>query len=261
MEAPLPVGIDANRVRRAVVLAAGRGTRLGHHTAACPKPLLDVAGRPLLEWILLGLRGAGVAEAIIVIGYLGEQIRERFADGAPLGLRLAYAVQEKPNGTGAAFLLGREFAGTEPVFMSFGDILTDFGHYAAVADDYAASPCAAVMGINPMEDVRAGASVVREGRRVIGIVEKPDRRDPLRGWNQAGVSIFGPQIWPFLANHGPSARGEIELTEGLAAMIAQGETVRAVEFNGYWSDIGTPDALDEARVRWGSDCAIKEDVG
>ena len=236
----------------AVILAAGRGTRLGALTADRPKPLLTVRGRPLLEWILLGLRAAGIERALCVVGYRGDQIRDYFGDGSRVDMRLSYVSQTAPHGTGAALRLGRAFAEEGPVLMSFGDILTDHDHYRSLLADFRADPCGAVMGINEMADVSAGAAVVRAGRHVTGIVEKPDPALGLGNWNQAGVTAFGAPIWPFLEGLTESSRGELEITEAVAMLIGAGHEVRAVEFGGFWSDVGTPEALREAERLWKS---------
>src|SRR5438128_682876 len=110
-------------VRKAVILAAGRGTRLGALTANCPKPMIPVAGKPVLEWIVEGLRSAGLDEFLLVIGYRGDTIRNHFGHGLALGARISYVTQPAPNGTGAALALGREFASEEPILSAYGDIL------------------------------------------------------------------------------------------------------------------------------------------
>jgi len=237
-------------ITRAVLLAAGKGTRLAPLTLHTPKPLLPVAGRPLIEHIIVGLREAGIGEFLCVIGHLGEQIQRRFGDGSCLGVRMEYVWQVDSPGTGGALRLGHDFAEEGSVLMSFGDILTDYAHYRAVLRDYDASPCAAVMGINPMEDVSTGAAVLRDGGRVVGIIEKPGSDEATSNWNQAGVTVFGSEIWPVLERLPASPRGEYEITTAIAMLIAQGKEVRAVEFRGFWSDVGTPEALADADKRW-----------
>lgn len=236
-----------------VVLAAGRGVRLGELTAHRPKPLLPIQGRPLLEWILTGLREAGILDVLCIIGYLGEQVQERFGDGTRLGIRMEYAWQRDVHGTGAALRLGRDFARGGPVLMSFGDILTDYGHYRRLLREYEARPCAAVMGINSMDDVSAGAAVIREGDRVVRIIEKPGPDDPRSNWNQAGVTAFGSEVWPILERLPRSPRGEYELTAAISMLIAEGHTVRAVEFRGFWSDVGTPETVARSEADWVAD--------
>ncbi len=238
------------QITRAALLAAGRGTRLGSLTAQTPKPLIEVGGKPLLTWIIEGLRNAGICEFLCVIGYLGDAIRERYGDGSSLEVKIEYAWQLDVHGTGAALRLARSFAQEGPILMSFGDILTDYGHYVRVTDAFRSGGHAAVLGINRMDDVSAGAAVIREGDRVVRIVEKPGPGDPVSNWNQAGVTAFGGAIWPILERLPKSKCGEYEITAAVSMLIAEGHSVGAVEFDGFWSDVGTPEALAHARREW-----------
>ncbi len=237
-------------ITRAALLAAGRGTRLGELTAHTPKPLIEVRGKSLLTWIIEGLRDAGIGEFLCVIGYLGDAIRERYGDGSSLGVRMEYVRQFDAHGTGAALRLARAFAQDGPILMSFGDILTNYGHYRDLLDAFRGRGHAAVMGINPMADVSAGAAVIRDGTQVVRIVEKPGPGDPVSQWNQAGVTAFGEAVWPVLERIPQSPRGEYEITAAMSMLIAGGHKVSAVEFNGFWSDVGTPEALAAAQRSW-----------
>jgi dTDP-glucose pyrophosphorylase len=232
---------------KAILLAAGRGTRLGDLTKDRPKPMVPVNGLPVLEHILLGLKGAGAQEFLLVVGYRAEAIQAYFEDGARWDVAIRYAWQESPNGTGSALLCGREFAGEDTVFASYGDILTSASHYRAMRDNFMAAPCAALIGINPMEDTSAGGAVFREAGsdRITQVVEKPPS-GMHSNWNLAGISLYSPAIWPALDAIRPSARGEYELTDAISGLIQSGLEVRAHELHGFWSDVGTPAALAEA---------------
>jgi dTDP-glucose pyrophosphorylase len=236
-------------VQRAVLLAAGRGTRLGALTATRPKPMVPVLGRPVIEHIMRRLESVGLTEFILVVGYRAEVIQSYFGDGSRWGWRISYAIQPTANGTGAALAAARDLAGSAPVLASYGDILTAESHYRQILDSYIAAPCAALVGINSVPDVSAGSAVYREGDRVVRVVEKPPPGAASTHWNLAGVSVYSSAIWTALANLKPSARGEYELTDAIGSLIATGEEVRASEFTGFWSDIGTPEALQEVEER------------
>lgn len=232
--------------RHAAVLAAGRGTRLGGLTADRPKPMVEVGGKPVLEHILAQLISVGIAELTFVVGYRGEMIRTYFGDGARWGVRITYVEQPEMNGTGAAIGLAERSVGAAPFVAAFGDILTATEHYRMIVADFASAPCTAVVGINPVADPYAGAAVYRDGNRVTRVVEKPARGTAASHWNLAGVSVYTAAIWPAIRALRPSARGEYEITDAIEALVASGQEVRACEFDGYWSDIGTPEALEEA---------------
>jgi UDP-N-acetylglucosamine diphosphorylase / glucose-1-phosphate thymidylyltransferase / UDP-N-acetylgalactosamine diphosphorylase / glucosamine-1-phosphate N-acetyltransferase / galactosamine-1-phosphate N-acetyltransferase len=240
-------------LQRAILLAAGRGTRLGALTAARPKPMVLVQGKPVLEHILLRLQQAGLTEFILVVGYRADVVQEYFGDGTRWGWRISYTFQPQPNGTGAALAQASDLAGSEPFLASYGDILTDEANYRRLQDEYLAAPCAALVGVNWQSDVSAGAAVYRESNRVIKVVEKPPPGTADSHWNLAGVSIYSSAIWTALATLQPSARGEYELTDAINSLITSGQEVRACEFSGFWSDIGTPQALRnvEQKLRQG----------
>jgi len=233
-------------VTRAVLLAAGRGKRLGSLTADRPKPMIPVHGKPVLEHIIDGLRVTGFDEFLIVVGYRAEAIRDHFGDGAAKGAKITYVEQPTPTGTGVAVSLAREFVRDQPFLCSFGDILTSQEHYRLLMADFTDAPCAAVIGINLVDDPSAGGAVYRDGPKVTRVVEKPPPGTSLSNWNLAGVNVFGPQICEALATVTPSLRGEIEITSAYSALIDAGQEVRAVELHDFWSDVGTPEALVEA---------------
>src|SRR6187431_3442741 len=110
-------------ITRAVLLAAGRGTRMGNLTEALPKPMLEVRGKPVLQHIVEGLRDAGLTDFLIVVGWRAEVVREFFQAGTQLGVRIAYTTQTELNGTGKVVELARPFVGSEPFVLSYGDIL------------------------------------------------------------------------------------------------------------------------------------------
>jgi len=237
-------------IHRSVILAAGRGTRLGDLTADRPKPMIPVRGIPVLEHIVVGLRDRGIDEFLLVVGYKAEAIRDHFGDGAGWGVRIECAEQNPPNGTGAALALAEGFAGGEPIIMSYGDILTDYAHYLSLASEFEPSPCAAVLGINPVDDPSAGAAVYLNGSRVTRVVEKPPPGTANTPWNLAGVYAFAPSIFPALAEIPYSPRGEKELTSAISFLLESGAEVRACKLLEFWSDIGTPEALADAERLW-----------
>src|SRR5262245_46251463 len=158
----------------AVILAAGRGTRMGDLTARTPKPLLRLRGRPIIEHILLGLRAAGTQEAIIVIGYRGEQIEAHLGDGARLGLRLGYRQQATAEGTARALLLAADAARGQPFMLSWGDIVVDPGNYAAALGAFLSAPTDVMLMLNEVDDPWRGAAVYVDAEwRVTRLVEKP----------------------------------------------------------------------------------------
>jgi dTDP-glucose pyrophosphorylase len=233
----------------AVVLAAGRGTRMGALTAATPKPLLPVAGRPIIEHVLSGFAGAGVRRAVIVTGYLGAAVEAALGDGARLGLELAYCRQEQPDGTARALLLAEPLIADEPFALSWGDILVPRPFYAEFLEAFARRPCDAQLAVNAVDDPWRGAAVyVDDDWRVQRIEEKPPRGTSRTGWNNAGVLMLTRLAFAYARRVAPSPRGEYELPQAIAQMVRDRRAVRAVPVRGPWSDVGTPADLAAAQT-------------
>ena len=231
----------------AVILAAGRGTRMGPLTAHTPKPLLRLKGRPIIEYILEGLRTAGVDAAIVVTGYHGEQIEAHLGDGSRFDLRLRYRRQARPEGTARALLLAADATAHQPFVLSWGDIVVARTNYTALTADFARRPCDALLMVNELDDPWRGAAVYVDAEwRVTQLIEKPPRGASQTRWNNAGVFVFTPLIFAYAARVPPSARGEYELPQAIAAMISDGRAVRACAVRGFWSDLGTPEDLAAA---------------
>lgn len=242
-------------IERAVILAAGKGKRLGALTADVPKPLVEVAGRPLLHRILVSLRGAGVRAVRIVTGYKWEKIRQGLGDGSGMGLVISYCEQPALDGTGAAVLAAADFI-SEPAFLSFGDILLHPPeHYRRIAALFAEQRPDGVLAANWVPDPCVGGAVYSdETGTITRIVEKPAPGTSATHYNQAGCFVFGPSLVAALEKTGLSPRGEIELTAGVEALLRGGARILAHPVpDGQWLDIGTPESLARANAALSED--------
>jgi len=210
-----------------VVLAAGRGERLRPLSESVPKPMVEIAGKPLLAHLLERSKSAGIGRATLVTGHLPEPVRSYFSNGERLALTVKYVPQPEQTGTAPAIELARESVGAEPFLLSWGDVVVRRADYAAVAALFRQRQCDAVTALNYVDDPAAGAAVYLEGDRVTRIVEKPPAGTAGTHWNQGGVFAFTPLLFDYLVRAEPSPRGEREFTSALAAMLADGRTVLA----------------------------------
>ncbi len=240
-----------NVIRKAILLAAGRGVRLGALTANTPKPMLEVAGAPIIAHILDGLAQAGIEHAIVVVGYLGEQIEQfcaRFAAGRR-DLAITTVRQNPLNGTAGAMLAAMPALGAEPRFLfGWGDVLMDREFYHRFAGEARNSEYDLLLAVNRVRDPYRGAAVyVDREMRVQRFVEKPAPGTSTTNWNNAGLFASTPRLFDYLRRLEVSPRGEVEIPGAIIAMVDDGLQVRVVELRGFWSDVGTPEDVAAAR--------------
>ncbi|MEM9404811.1 MAG: nucleotidyltransferase family protein [Acidobacteriota bacterium] len=236
---------EIRSIEDAVVLAGGRGRRMGSLTETLPKPLLEVDGRAILLHILEGMARAGVRRAHVVVGYQGERI-ESLLEGADPGLETVVHWQKEPRGTADALLSAR--GGPKSAFLlSWGDVILPAADYAAVCEAFRAPDCDAALGVNRVDDPCEGAAVyVGEDLLVERIVEKPPMGTSRTPFNNSGLFALPLEVFDVAARVEPSPRGELELPAAFQSMLASGVRFRAVELCG-WTHVGTPDELQEAQ--------------
>src|SRR5260370_23598668 len=122
------------RIDKAVLLAAGRGTRMREITADLPKPMIKVRGKPILLHIIEGLQAAAIKNFLIIVGYHSDAVRNYFGDGTCFGLRISYATQAVQDGTGKVVNLARAFVGNSAFVLGYDDILVDPQNYKRIID-------------------------------------------------------------------------------------------------------------------------------
>ncbi len=215
-------------------------------TDAIPKPMVDVAGRPMLWHVLRALAGAGVSEVGVVVGYRADVIRDYFGAGEEVGVHIEYFVQEVQDGTGRAADPAREFLGDDPFFFSFGDILTRPSAYRGMAASFSEEPTDLLLAVRRVEDPHRFGVVEEEDGLIRGIVEKPARGTAKSQWVNAGIFISRPILFDYTSRLELSPRGEYELPDAFRMMIDDGRTLRAYRLRSYWRDVGTPEDLAAA---------------
>lgn len=230
-------------IRRAVLLAAGRGTRMRELTNDLPKPMIAVRGKPILQHIVEGLRGVGIENILIVVGYRAEVVKNFFEDGSKFRTKISYTTQVIQDGTGRVVELGRSFAGSEPFVLHYGDILVDHQNYESLVS---LGGSEAIVSVKRNEDVSKGGAIFIDQKWIVTDVrEKPAPGEPTSPWYNAGVYAFRPSIFDYTAKLQPSPRGEYELTDAIRELAIATGKVRALELNGAWADVRDPEVLAE----------------
>ena len=232
------------KIETAVLLAAGRGTRMGQLTRDVPKPMIEVRGKPVLQHIVEGLRGAGVREFLIVVGYHANAICEHFGDGPRFNIDIKYATQAVQDGTGRVVDLARDFTENLPFVLSYGDILVEPRNYKRIVD--LDDDVEAIVSVKRDEDVSKGGAVfVNERMELVDLREKPKPGEPTSPWYNAGLYAFRPSIFEFTSKLQPSPRGEYELTDAIRDLARSGKKVQALELQGEWADVRDPEILEK----------------
>ncbi|MCY3719949.1 MAG: glucose-1-phosphate thymidylyltransferase [Anaerolineaceae bacterium] len=227
---------------KAVILAAGQGTRLRPVTLTMPKPLVPVANKALIEYAIDLLREAGLADIGIVVNSLDSPIPAQLGDGRRLGVRLEYIVQEVQQGLAHAASLAQPFTGDEPFCMFLGDNLFK-DRLADLLADFPASGAEAAVALTEVPDPeRFGiAELNSDGGRIQRVVEKP--QNPVSNLAISGVYLFRPSIYEAIGNIRPSWRNELEITDAIGWLISQGRQVQPYILQGWWIDAGKPESI------------------
>ncbi len=223
---------------KAMVLAAGLGTRLRPATDVVPKPLFPVLGIPVVEWAIAGLRQAGVTEAIVNLHHCGAAIARRLGDGRHLGVALAYSEEPTILGTGGALAAARSFLhGDGGFFLHNADIFTDWD-LAAVREGHdrlgGVATLALYDGASPRESRRVE---VGQSGDVVGLRGRPVCGDGPR-YVYTGVSILTSSLFDVLPPTGASCLVE----DGLIPMLSNGGRVAGILQEGLFCDIGTTES-------------------
>ena len=219
---------------RAMVLAAGLGTRMRPLTLLRAKPVLPVMNRPLLHWTLELLARTGVRDVMINLHYLPETVKEAVGTGRAFGLRVAYSMERKILGTGGGPRKVRDFFGDEPFILVNGDMVFDFD-LASMVERHRARGARATLALKPNPDPRRYPAIrTARGGRVTSLRGLPR---PTRGTASlfTGIHVVDPRILDRL-RPGPSDT----IQDLYAPLVAEGETLLGMRMSGHWFDIGSP---------------------
>jgi UDP-N-acetylglucosamine diphosphorylase / glucose-1-phosphate thymidylyltransferase / UDP-N-acetylgalactosamine diphosphorylase / glucosamine-1-phosphate N-acetyltransferase / galactosamine-1-phosphate N-acetyltransferase len=230
------------KIDKAVLLAAGRGTRMRELTVDLPKPMIKVRGKPILLHIIEGLQTAKIKNFLIIVGYHGDTVRDYFGDGTCFGLRFNYVTQTVQDGTGRVVDLARDFVGDSPFVLSYGDILVEKDNYKSMVD--LADDVEAIITVKRGQDVSKGGAVfLNDKMELVDLREKSKPGEVSSEWYNAGLYAFRPSIFEFTAKLQPSPRGEYELTDAIRDLAQSGKKVKALELTGEWADVRDPEIL------------------
>lgn len=223
------------RPNQMVIMAGGKGSRLLPLTADCPKPMLKISGKPMLEHIIERAIEDGFNKFIISINYLGEQIKQHFGDGKKIGVEVTYLEESLPMGTAGALSL-LDVIPMEPLVITNGDVLTEIS-YGSLLDFHIDHSAHATMAIRP-HILKNPYGVVRlNGININGFDEKPITKSYIN----AGVYAINPDVLKLMKKNEP-----LDMPMLFDNLSRKGKQCIAYPMHEHWIDIGAPHDYQEA---------------
>lgn len=218
------------RTNTMVIMAGGMGKRLLPLTKSCPKPLLRISGKPMLEHIINSAKLEGFNHFVLAINYLGNMIEEYFGDGEFLGVRIDYLKEDIPLGTAGALGLFK-LSSSDPFVVTNGDVMSDI-RYGQLLDFHMRHSATATMAVRTHEWQHPFGVVQTDGVEIIGFEEKPI----LRNYINAGVYVLNPEVLDFL-----NGKDRCDMPSLFELLKVKERRIVAYPMHEPWLDVGNPD--------------------
>lgn len=220
---------------KAMVLAAGVGSRLDPLTRQVPKPLVPIANRPVMEHILCLLKRHGVTEVMSNLHYLPEHVPAYFGDGSQLGMKLGYKVEATLSGDAGGVRACKEFFEGGTFLVVMGDLISD-ADLSYVIEQHRSKGALATIALQKVADVsRFGVAVTDPDGYIKGFQEKPAPHEAISDLASTGIYVLEPEIFKHMPEEGEYGFGR----QLFPALVKNGLPVLGVQIFGYWSDMGT----------------------
>lgn len=226
------------KVRQAVVMVGGKGTRLLPLTETKPKIILPVADRPCLWYLLRSLARAGIEEVILACGYKSEQMRDAIGDGSDLGISIVYSYEDEPLGTGGAMKLVEDRL--DDVFVAAnGDVFASIDVGAEI-EEHICSKASVTIALTPVENpCEFGIARVQDDGRITEFKEKPKPEEVFSNLINAGVYVINRSVLGYV----PEATFYDFSKDLVPRLMADGHRIQGFEVDGIWMDVGRPHDL------------------
>ncbi len=231
----------AERIKKAVILAGGKGTRMRPLTYEIPKPLIPVQGKPLVQHILDLLAKYNIRDIIFSIGYLGDKIKEYFGNGHKFGFDITYVEEENELGTAGPLNLMRDRL-SEPFVMFNGDILVNIDLFDFIMF-HTKEGGLATIALKPVKDPSRYGVVHLKGNQIVEFIEKPDKTIRY-GLINAGVYVMEPDVIDYIPE------GEAMIEQDVFPKLANEGKLYGYPFDGQWFDTGTHESYERAIKEW-----------
>ncbi len=222
---------------KGVVLAGGKGARLAPYTKILPKPLMPIGDMPILEVILRQMKIAGITDVVLTVGHLSELLHAFFNNGSRFGINITYSFEDKPLGTAGPIAL---IKGLDETFLvTNGDVLTTLDIKDLIQFHKSKNAITTIAAHRRQEKIDLGVIQFNGNSQVVGYTEKPTYDFMV----SMGMYVFEPEVLNYIPV------GEyLDFPDLVKKMVAAGERVVGLPFEGYWQDLGRPADYERAAV-------------
>lgn len=235
---PIDLGTES-----AFILAGGRGERLRPLTDTVPKVMIDVQGKPLIQYNIELFARYGVKKIVVGTGYLGEKIERQLGDGNRFGISIEYCGDDELKGTAGALKFAEKYF-KNTFFMCNGDEVKEID-LAGMLAIHRKNNAIATIALTKVQDVSEfGVIELAENNRIVRFVEKPKPEHAPSNLINAGLYILEPEIFKFI----PEGKSSIE--RDVFPKVADAGKLYGFEFSGQWFPTDTPERLEKARAEW-----------
>ncbi|VVB76015.1 Bifunctional protein GlmU [Candidatus Tiddalikarchaeum anstoanum] len=245
MEVLLSKALGNKRVKRAFILAGGKGTRLRPITYEIPKPMVPIHGKPLLQHTVELLKKYDIRDIIISIGFLGEKIQEYFGNGSKFGVKISYVKEDEPLGTAGPLKIAKPLLEDAHFVMINGDNLFNIDLFDMISTHFENGAVATIALTSVSDPTKFGVAQLK-GRKILKFIEKPKLEEAPSNLINAGVYLFSPKIFDYLPENKKNIMIE---TEVFPKLLEKGEFYGYV-MEGQWLPAGTPEEYEKAIQEW-----------
>lgn len=232
-------------IRKAFILAGGKGERLRPLTLTIAKPLVEVAGKPILQWNIELVKKFGVEEVVLGVGHMGSQVEEFFGNGQKMGLRISYSYEQDFLGTAGALKLAEAHFKDEKTFiMMNGDEVKDV-RFEKMKQAFDLHHASGVICLTPVPDVSQFGSVKLEDERITDFLEKSQSPANEKGLVNAGAYILARQVLDLIASN-----AKVSIEKDVFPVLAQKGELFGVAATRQWFPTDDMARLEKARNEW-----------
>lgn len=235
--------LQGPKIRKAVILAGGKGIQMRPLTYEMPKTMIPVHGKPILQHIIESLRDQRIKDITVLIGHLGEMIQDYFKDGSKFGVNIDYVKEKHQYGTGGSL---RELKNkiNDAFVLIYGDVLSEI-NYLDFIDFHKSHNQIASMALTSQDHPTEYGVVNLQGSKIVKFEEKPEKKPGLSHLINAGMYILESSIFKFIP-----PKGYVSLEQDILPDLAKKEKLFGYPFSGLWFDVATPEIYENVIKEW-----------